>query len=82
MDVKTASLIGAGLAIVLGRIGTRLPRVPAGDVGAAIVPLEDAGIAAGRMFDSIDAFARRWSVSGITLLVVSLVLGWALRAVF
>lgn len=74
-------LIGAGLAIVLDRIGARLPRVPEGDVAAAMIPLEEAGIAAGRMFERVDAFARRWSVSVIALLLVSLFFAWALRTV-
>lgn len=73
-------LIGASLAIVLDRSGVQLPRVPPGDVGAAMIPLEEAGIAVGRTFDRIDAFARRWAVSGIMLLLVSLVFGWALGA--
>jgi hypothetical protein len=75
-------LVGAGLAIVLNGIRARLPHVQAGDVGVALIPFgEEGGIAVGRLFEHVDAFARRWSVSCIALLLILLVFGWALRAV-
>jgi formate hydrogenlyase subunit 3/multisubunit Na+/H+ antiporter MnhD subunit len=74
-------LVGVGLAIVLHGVRARLPHVPAGDVGVALISLEKGAIAAGRLFERVDAFARRWSVSCIALLLMLLVFGWALRAV-
>jgi formate hydrogenlyase subunit 3/multisubunit Na+/H+ antiporter MnhD subunit len=75
-------LIGAGLAIALNGIRAWLPHVQAGDVGVALIRLgEEGGIRAGRLFERADAFARRWSVSCIALLLILLVFGWALRAV-
>lgn len=75
-------LVGVGLAIVLNSIRARLPQVQAGDVGVALLPLEvEAGIATGRLFERVDAFARRWSVSCIALLLMLLVFGWALRSI-
>jgi formate hydrogenlyase subunit 3/multisubunit Na+/H+ antiporter MnhD subunit len=70
-------LAGAALAIVVEHFDDRLPRVPEGDIGVALVPLTQAGIDTGRLLERVDAFARRWAVSCIALLLVSLVFGWA-----
>lgn len=75
-------LVGVGLAIALNGIRARVPHVRAGDFGAAFIsPGEAGGIAVARLFERVDAFVRRWSVSCITLLLILLVFGWALRVV-
>jgi hypothetical protein len=71
-------LVGALLAFGLDRLGTRIPKVPAGDVGEVLYPLEDASVATGGLLERVDAFARRWVVSCIALLLVSLLFGWTL----
>ncbi len=71
-------LAGALLAFGLDRLGTRIPGVRAGDVGEVLHPLEDASMAAGGWCERVDAFTRRWAVSCIALLLVSLLLGWTL----
>ncbi|MFC4526947.1 hypothetical protein ISN76_09615 [Dyella halodurans] len=71
-------LVGALLALGLDRLGTRIPQVPAGDVGEVLYPLEDASMAAGGWCERVDAFTRRWAVSCIALLLVSLLFGWTL----
>jgi len=73
-------LVGTGLAITFERFSGRLPRVPAGDIGVALIALTEAGIDTAGLLQRADAFLRRWSVSCIALLLVSLVLGWALMA--
>ncbi|WP_445147113.1 proton-conducting transporter transmembrane domain-containing protein [Dyella sp. Tek66A03] len=74
-------LVGALLAFGLDRLRTRIPRVPAGDVGEVLYPLEDASVATGGLLERVDAFARRWVVSCIALLLVSLLFGWTLMVV-
>ena len=74
-------LVGALLAVGLDQLGTRIPGVPAGDVGEVLHPLEGASMLAGGWFERVDAFARRWAVSCIALLLVSLLFGWTLMLV-
>jgi formate hydrogenlyase subunit 3/multisubunit Na+/H+ antiporter MnhD subunit len=74
-------LIGAGLAVALNRFGAWLPRIPPGDFGSlAMSPFVETGVAAGRLFVRADAFARRWAVACIALLLASLMFGWSLMA--
>jgi hypothetical protein len=73
-------VVGTGLAIALGRFEGRLPQVSPGDVGVAVIALTQAGIDAARLLERADAFVRRWPVSCIALLFVSLVFGCALMA--
>jgi hypothetical protein len=58
--VRTVAYSGVGLAITLNGIRARLPHVQSGDVGLAMIPLEEeGGIAGGRLLERVDAFARR-----------------------
>jgi formate hydrogenlyase subunit 3/multisubunit Na+/H+ antiporter MnhD subunit len=67
-------LMGGGLAVVLGRWGSRLPRVPAGDViGLATGAGRLAG-AASEGTERMDGLLRRWPVAGVSLLVLALAL--------
>jgi formate hydrogenlyase subunit 3/multisubunit Na+/H+ antiporter MnhD subunit len=71
-------LVGIALAFGLERVVTRLPRLPAGDVGVVAYPLTDAGVTAGSLVEQVDTFTRRWSVSSIALALVSQLFAWAL----
>ena len=73
-------LIGAAIAVGLDSLGRALPQIPAGDLGVALGRLGGLVAAAGRGFETIDTFARRWAVASIALLVVSLLFGYALMA--
>ncbi|MDM0024807.1 proton-conducting transporter transmembrane domain-containing protein [Variovorax saccharolyticus] len=73
-------LIGAAIAVGLDSLGRALPQIPAGDLGVALGRLGGLVGAAGRGFETIDTFARRWAVANIALLVVSLLFGYALMA--
>ena len=71
-------LIGAVLAFGWERAAAWVPRVPVGDVGVTLHGLEGASVATGGLFERLDAFSRRWPVSCIALLLVSLLFGWTL----
>jgi formate hydrogenlyase subunit 3/multisubunit Na+/H+ antiporter MnhD subunit len=73
-------LLGGAMALGLDSLGRRLPRIPAGDLGIALGRLAGLALAVGRGFETIDAFARRWAVASIAMLVVSLLFGCALMA--
>ena len=73
-------LVGGAIALGLDSLGRQLPRIPAGDLGIALGRLAGLALAAGRGFETIDAFARRWAVASIAMLVVSLLFGCALMA--
>ncbi len=71
-------LVGAALAVGLDRVWHYLPRIPAGDVGAVLRPLQRAGATAGVVLESADAFVRRWAIACIALVVLALLFGWTL----
>jgi hypothetical protein len=73
-------LVGALLALGLERIWNSLPRIPAGDIGIALGRLHGVVDRAAAGFEGLDTFARRWSVAGIALLLLSLLFGCALMA--
>lgn len=73
-------LLGAALALPLDRLKQYLPRIPAGDLGIALVRCQGAVEAAGRAFEGTDRFARRWTVACVALLLLSLWFGYALLA--
>ena len=72
-------LIGAALAFALHRYRSYLPRIPAGDVGGLLRPLERAGAALGAVLESADTLVRRWTVACITLVALAVVFGVTLR---
>lgn len=71
--------IGGGLAWLLARWGTRLPRIPAGDVAAVIDPGLRALARLGVLLERSDAWLRQWAVAGLSLLLVVAALLLALR---
>ncbi len=72
---------GCGAGVRLGSAWGADTQLPAGDMGEVLYPLEDASMAAGGWFERVDAFSRRWAVSCIALLLVSLLFGWTLMVV-
>jgi len=71
-------LVGAALAVGLDRVWSYLPRIPVGDVGAVLRPLQRTGAAAGVLLESADTFVRRWAIACIALVVLALLFGWTL----
>ena len=72
--------LGAGAALALRRFAHRLPAVPEGDV--VVLAAGTAG-AAGRCADALaraDTRLREWTVAGVALLTLALVLGAAMLA--
>jgi formate hydrogenlyase subunit 3/multisubunit Na+/H+ antiporter MnhD subunit len=66
--------LGVGLALVLGRIGRPLPRVPVGDS----ILLEEAAfrrlLSIGPSLETLDARLRQWPAAGVSLLLIILAL--------
>ncbi len=73
-------LLGGALAIGLRRWGDRLPRVPEGDIAAAIDSTTHAAIVCGKAPDQADAALRRWPVASASLLLLTIALGVAMAA--
>ena len=71
-------LIGAVLAVGLDRVWNRLPRIAAGDVGAALGILERVGAASSVVFERADTFLRRWVSATIMLAIFIALFGWTL----
>lgn len=71
-------LLGGGLAVALRRLGERVPRVPEGDVVVLGAPLARVGAASGAALERADSILRRWPVAGLSLLMLTLILGAAL----
>lgn len=73
-------LVGAVLAVLLERVGRRVPQLPAGDIGLGLDGLERAGAGMATGFVHGDEISRRWPVASIALLVVAAVFCWTLVA--
>ena len=78
-------LCGAILAILLGRWGHRLARVPlrvplAQVVVAAIGPARRTALALGGMVERIDGALRQWPAAGVSLLLAAIMFGAAMLA--
>jgi formate hydrogenlyase subunit 3/multisubunit Na+/H+ antiporter MnhD subunit len=76
---------GAILAILLGRWGHRLARVPlrvplGHVVVAAIGPVRRTALALGGMVERIDAALRQWPAAGVSLLLAAIMFGAAMLA--
>jgi multicomponent Na+:H+ antiporter subunit D len=67
---------GSVLALTLSR---HLPELPAGLLAVAN-PARRAMLAIGGGLERIDVGLRQWSVAGLSLLLLSLLFGWAMRA--
>lgn len=72
-------LVGGVLAWGLGRAGSAVPAVPAGDIGLALGGIERAGTWIASAFERSDAVARRWQVASLVLLLVAVAFYWTLR---
>ena len=68
-------LLGGALAIGLWRWGGGLPRIPDGDIADVVVmgATRLAGVI-GLTLERLDGVLRRWSVAGVSLLAVAVVL--------
>jgi formate hydrogenlyase subunit 3/multisubunit Na+/H+ antiporter MnhD subunit len=73
-------LLGAGLAIALWRWVRRLPRIPEGDVVVAIDRGVAMAIAWGRTLERMDRTLRQWPAAGVSLLILTIILGAAVFA--
>jgi multicomponent Na+:H+ antiporter subunit D len=72
-------LAGGVLAILLGRWGDRLPRIPLRDlVKAVVVPVRRRAVAAGEVLARADSILRQWPAAGLSLLALAIVLGAAM----
>ena len=68
-------LLGAVLAIALWRWVRRLPRIPEGDVVVALDGGVATAIAWGRTLERMDSTLRQWPAAGVSLLILTIVLG-------
>jgi len=75
-------ILGGGVvAILLGRWGHRLARVPVGKVVVAVVgPARRTALALGRAIERVDGTLRQWPAAGLALLVVAIMFGAAMLA--
>ena len=71
-------LLGAVLAVGLRRFGHRLPRVPEGDVVVLSERLTRASAAWGASLERAEGVLRQWSVAGVALLALVMILGAAI----
>jgi formate hydrogenlyase subunit 3/multisubunit Na+/H+ antiporter MnhD subunit len=75
-------LLGAALALVLRRWGSRLPQVPAGDIVVAGEAAFRAGAGIGVVMERADAALRQWPTAAVSLLTVAILLGAAMLSRF
>jgi hypothetical protein len=73
-------LIGSALFLIVRRLDKRLPYVPAGDILIFGGVLMRAARTCGDTAIQADEVIRRWTVAGLSLLVLLCVLGAALLA--
>jgi formate hydrogenlyase subunit 3/multisubunit Na+/H+ antiporter MnhD subunit len=74
-------LAGGVLAILLGRWGNRLARIPFGKVLVPIVgPARRTTLALAGMIERFDGLLRQWPAAGLSLLVVAIFFGAAMVA--
>lgn len=80
MEALWPVLLGAVLACGLWLSGTRLPRIPEGDIIVAQKAAFRASFALSAVFERLDLRLRQWPVAGLSLLVIALMLVMATRA--
>jgi formate hydrogenlyase subunit 3/multisubunit Na+/H+ antiporter MnhD subunit len=73
-------LLGAVLAFALWRWARWLPRVPEGDVVVAIDGGVQVAVAWGKAMERMDSALRQWPAAGVSLLMLTAVLGAAVFA--
>jgi hypothetical protein len=73
-------IVGGGvLAILLGRWGHRLARVPLRQVViAAIGPARRVPLVFGKMFERVDGTLRQWPAAGFSLMMAAIMFGAAM----
>ncbi|HEY2612070.1 MAG TPA: complex I subunit 5 family protein [Reyranella sp.] len=76
-DALWPVLIGAALALVLRRWEHRLPHLPAGDIVGAAETAFRASYIIGGASERADGLLRQWTMAGLSLLAIALVLGAA-----
>jgi formate hydrogenlyase subunit 3/multisubunit Na+/H+ antiporter MnhD subunit len=76
-DALWPVLIGAALAFVLRRWANHLPRLPAGDIVGAAETAFRASYIIGGASERADGLLRQWTMAGLSLLAIALVLGAA-----
>jgi formate hydrogenlyase subunit 3/multisubunit Na+/H+ antiporter MnhD subunit len=76
-DALWPVLIGAALALVLRRREHRLPHLPAGDIVGAAETAFRASYIIGGASERADGLLRQWTMAGLSLLAIALVLGAA-----
>jgi formate hydrogenlyase subunit 3/multisubunit Na+/H+ antiporter MnhD subunit len=76
-DALWPVLIGAALALVLRRWENRLPHLPAGDIVGAAETAFRASYIIGDASERADGLLRQWTMAGLSLLAIALVLGAA-----
>jgi multicomponent Na+:H+ antiporter subunit A len=67
--------LGLGLAFALRGWAERLPRIPQGDIAAAIDRASRAALAGGPGYDRFDAVIRAWPVATLALLLTAIAFG-------
>jgi len=72
------ALIGAALALALWLWGSRLPRIPPGDIIVAEERAFYASYAAGAALERADGELRQWPAAALSLLATAIVLGAAM----
>ena len=72
--------LGAVLAAAMWRWVRRLPSVPEGDVVVALDGGVATAIACGRTLERMDSALRQWPAAGVSLLILTIVLGLAILA--
>jgi len=70
-------LVGGVLALELGRVADRVPRIPTGDMIVIGEAAFDRSLASGALFSRVDAIFRRWPSAGLALLAITLALVYA-----
>jgi formate hydrogenlyase subunit 3/multisubunit Na+/H+ antiporter MnhD subunit len=73
-------LLGAALAIALWRWARWLPRVPEGDVVAAMDGGVQVVVAWGKTLERMDSALRQWPAAGVSLVILTIALGAAVFA--
>jgi formate hydrogenlyase subunit 3/multisubunit Na+/H+ antiporter MnhD subunit len=73
-------LVGAALAVALGRWGRHLPKVPEGDLIGAFGGIGGWSRTIGAALERADGLLRQWPIAGLSLLLVTLALGLAMLA--
>ncbi len=73
-------LLGLVLAVLLHRWRHRLPRVPEGDLVVVVESAARAAIDWSKALERAEGHLRQWSVAGLSLLSVAIILGAAMLA--